>query len=608
MLKRIASRVLQRAFPDPEGARMIVRLFSESFRGHISKYLVALSCMVVVAASTAGLALLMRYVVNYVFVEQSLVMMWGLAGTVLVISVAKGLADYAQSVILATIGNDIVATLQRRMFRKILKFDLDYFGERHSSKLISRLTHHANAARNALTTISTSFGRDLLTVIGLASVMVIQDPVMAVLALSIGPVVIYFVARIVRRIREISAQEFKGTASVIAATQETIHGIRVVKSFGMEASMCDRFDSAVEDVQTRSNAIVRIRSQTGPLMETLGGAAIALLVVYAGWQTITEGRTPGEFMAFITAFLLAYEPAKRLARLHVSLQKDLVAVSKMYGLLDRPEQEPDEAGETELPAVTGRVEFSNVTFSYRKGQAVINDICMVAEPGQVVALVGASGAGKSTIISLIQRFYRPSSGAILLDGVDIGSVTLKSLRRQVAVVNQDTIVFSGTIADNIRLGRPGASDQEVEAAAKAASAFEFIQALPQGFETLVSERSATLSGGQAQRISIARALLKQAPILLLDEATSALDAETERAVREALAVLRKGRTTIVVAHRLSTIMQADRIYLMEAGHIVASGSHGELLAADTRYRRLFGSDAPSEEGREGLMKEWELVL
>lgn len=586
---------------------MLLRLFSESFRGHIPKYLVALSCMVIVAASTAGLALLMRYVINYVFVEQSLTMMWALAGSVLVMSVAKGSADYVQSVILATIGNDIVATLQRRMFRKILKFDVDYFSERHSSKLISRLTHHANAARNALTTVSTSFGRDLLTVIGLVAVMLIQDPIMGLLALSIGPAVIYFVTRIVRRIREISAQEFQGMASVIAATQETIHGIRVVKSFGMEASMCERFDRAVEDVQARSNAIVRIRSQTGPLMETLGGTAIALLVVYAGWQTIAEGRTPGEFMSFITAFLLAYEPAKRLARLHVSLQRDLTAVDKMYALLDKPEQEPDEEGGTELPKIKGRLEFSNVSFSYRKGEPVLNEISLFAEPGQVVALVGASGAGKSTIISLIQRFYRPSSGAILLDGIDIGTVTLKSLRRQVAVVSQETIVFSGTVADNIRLGRPGASDHEVEAAAKAASAFEFIQSLPLGFETLVSERSATLSGGQAQRIAIARALLKQAPVLLLDEATSALDAETERSVRGALALLRKGRTTIVVAHRLSTIMQADRIYLMEAGHIVASGSHGELLADNKRYRRLFGSDASNQESRQGLMKEWELA-
>jgi ATP-binding cassette subfamily B protein len=494
------------------------------------------------------------------------------------------------------------------VFDKLLSLGLDYFSRQHSSRLITRVSHNVGACSSVVMTVSTSLGRDVLTLIGLTAVMVYQDPVMSLLALSIGPPLVLGMIGIVKRIRDLSKAELGAHATVNANTQEAMQGIRIVKSFTLEQQMRERVGEAVDQVEERANTVNRLVSSRTPLMEALGGISIGLVTIYAGLQTIAFGKTPGEYMAFITAFLLAYAPAKRLAGLNVSLQRQLIGVRMMYELLDLPEGQPELPDAVALSRAQGRIALADVTFGYAEARPVLKSVSIEAEPGKVVALVGPSGAGKTTIVNLIQRFYDPWSGRVTIDGFDVRKATLASLRRQISFVSQDTFLFSGSIRENIAMGRADATAREVEAAAEAANAIGFISELEDGFDTLVGENGALFSGGQRQRIAIARAILKDAPILLLDEATSALDTESERQVQIAIQRLMKGRTTIVIAHRLSTIARADRTYVIEAGSVVESGSHSSLLARDRLYARLFGPVAPepAQLEAEDLATHWEI--
>lgn len=369
--------------------------------------------------------------------------------------------------------------------------------------------------------------------------------------------------------------------------QETTIGVRIVKSFNLEPLMQSRMHKAVSDVEKRANTIAALEAGTSPIMETLAGLAIAGVVLVSGFLVVQGGQTPGSIMAFITALLLAYEPAKRLARMRVSLEAGLVGVRLMFELADHPLTLAERPGAKPLAAGPGKVEFRDVNFSYNNGEPVLHQLNLLFPPGKMTALVGPSGSGKSTVMNLIMRMYDPDGGAVAFDGQDISYATLHSLRDRIAYVSQDTFLFVGTIMHNIRLGRDGATDAEVIEAAKAANAHEFIMALPKGYETEVGENGAFLSGGQKQRLSIARALLRNANILLLDEATSALDAESEALFRDALNVLSEGRTTIAIAHRLSTVHQADNIIVMDKGKVAEQGTHHELLTKGGLYRKLY---------------------
>jgi ATP-binding cassette, subfamily B, bacterial MsbA len=360
-----------------------------------------------------------------------------------------------------------------------------------------------------------------------------------------------------------------------------------VKAFTLEEVMRARLDSSVEAVQYESIKLARVANRSSPLMETLGGVAISIAIIYCGYRVIVEGSNPGEFFAFITAFLLAYEPAKRLARLNLDLNASMVGVRVMFEIIDTPPTEPVEDGKPAIGVDVARIEFERVNFAYRPGEPVLHDISFVAEPSRMTALVGPSGGGKSTVLNLLLRYYDIGAGRILIDGADIAAHSRRSLRRHIAFVGQNVHLFSGTIRENIAFGRPGATDAEIVAAARAAYAHDFIVAFPKGYDTQVGEHGHQLSGGQRQRIAIARALVKNAPIILLDEATAALDSESERYVQDAIAILCKGRTTIVVAHRLSTIMHADKILVIEGGRICESGRHEELLRRGGRYASFF---------------------
>jgi ATP-binding cassette subfamily B protein len=404
--------------------------------------------------------------------------------------------------------------------------------------------------------------------------------------------------KLIHRVRSVARAQFTGGTRVAETLQEAIQGIRIVKTFTLEDAMRTRLDANIAVVQNEANKLARVAGRASPIMETLGGIGIALAITYGGYRTISTGATPGQFFSFITAFLLAYEPAKRLARLNIDLNSGLVGVKILFEILDAPATEPDDSERPALNISEARVEFSGVRFSYRPGEPVLRDLSFVAEPGKITALVGPSGGGKSTILNLIMRLYETEAGAITIDGQNIASISRHSLRQQIGYVGQDVFLFRGTIRENIVFGKPGASEQEIVAAAKAAHAHDFIMAFPPGYDTPVGEHGLSLSGGQRQRISVARALIKNAPLILLDEATASLDSESERQVQDAIAHLTRDRTTIVIAHRLHTVAHADRIFVLEEGAIVESGQHADLLRRSGRYASFYRIQLQSQERRE----------
>lgn len=571
-----------------EDARAIIpRLVKTDGRRHAKKYAFAFLMMFLVAAATGLTAYLMRDVINKIFVDRNHMAVWLLGGALIGLYLIKGLAGYLQAVTLARIGNKIIADYQKRLFDNLLSQGIPFFAQQHSTNFLNRMNSGAGGARMVLDLLITSIGRDLLTLIFLIAVMVVQEPVMAFVCLVIMPVVILAVRRLIRRARQVVKKNFIGTGKVLQTLQETVQGIRAVKSYNLEARMKDRMEENVSELEAGLNTRARVASRTGPLMETLGGMAVGGFVIYAGFSVLSGNKMPGEFFSAITALLLAYEPAKRLARLNLDLAANLTMARFLFDVLDSPPAEAEPAG---LPALTisrGEIEFRDVSFEYRNGEPVLRKVSFAAEAQRTTALVGSSGGGKSTIMNLIERFYEPTSGTITIDGQNISQFSRNSLRDQIAYVSQDLFLFSGTIRENIRLGRPGATDEEFIAAAKAAHAHDFIVGFEHGYDTQVGEHGTQLSGGQRARISIARAFLKNAPILLLDEPTAALDAESEKEVQRALDDLRKSRTTLLIAHRLQTVMSADKICVVDNGSIVETGTHQELLARRGRYHAFY---------------------
>ena len=578
----------QRLFADPNGTGALVRrLLVEQAAGQWRRYALAFGLMGIAAASTALGAYLVGDVINQAYVHKNLPGIVILALVTAVIFMIKGMATYGQAVVLARIGNRIIADNQQRMFAKLLQHNVGFFADRHSSEFMARLTTGAAAASNVLNLFITSIGRDLLSLIGLAAVMAVQDPVLSMLSVIVVPPAMLILRKMIRRIKTIAYHQFTGSARVLETLQESLQGMRILKAFTLEEAMRARFDARVADLENESNKWARVAYRSGPLMEALGGFAIAGALVYGGFRVIETGATPGQFFSFLAAFMLAYEPAKRLARLNIDLNSGLVGVRILFDVIDHPATEPADEGQPPLKLSKARVEFTNVQFAYRPGEKVIRNLSFVAEPGNVSALVGPSGGGKTTILNLILRFYDVDSGAIVIDGQNIAAVSRRSLRSQVAYVGQDVFLFRGSVRENIALGRLGASEAEIIAAAKAAYAHDFITAFPRGYDTQVGEHGLQLAGGERQRIAIARALLKDAPVILLDEATASLDSESERQVQGAIEHLCEGRTTIVIAHRLHTVVDADRIFVIEDGTVVEAGRHDELLRKGGRYTSFY---------------------
>jgi subfamily B ATP-binding cassette protein MsbA len=576
---------------------LIRRLLAEQGFVHWRKYAVAFTLMAISASCTALSAYLIGDVINQAYVNHNLAGIFILGGITAALFTVKGLATYGHSVLLSQIGNRIVANNQRSVFGKLLNEGIGFFSDRHSTEFIARLSAGAAAATQVINLLITSLGRDLLSLIGLLTVMVVQDPFMSFISLVVAPPAFLVLRKLVRRIYGIARSQFQGGTRILETLQETLQGIRIVKAFTLEDIMRERFDRNVAAVEHEANKMARVSNRASPLMETLGGCAIAIAITYGGYRVIETGATPGQFFSFIAAFLLAYEPAKRLARLNIELNSGLVGVRILFEVLDSP---PSEAADDDKPALqikTPRLEFDDVHFAYRSDEAVLRGVSFVAEPGKLTALVGPSGSGKTTIINLILRFYDAEHGKIAIDGQDIRQVARRSLRQHLAYVGQDVFLFRGTIRDNIAFGKPGASEDEIVAAAKGAYAHDFILSFPRGYDTPVGEHGMQLSGGQRQRVAIARALIKNAPIILLDEATAALDSESELQVREAMEHLCQGRTTVAIAHRLHTVSHADRIFVIEDGQVVEYGRHEDLLRKSGRYASFYRLQLKEQERR-----------
>lgn len=566
---------------------LLYRIVSTDIPRYAPTYLAAFVMMGIVAGSTTATAWLMKDIINKVFVAKDSGLLWIIALTVLVVFTVKGAAGYGQEFLLSRAGNRIVADYQRKIFQHTLLQDMRFYGRITSSDLINRMTNAVQSVRTVINLVAVSLGRDLMTVIGLVAMMIATDPVLCVAALVITPVTLIGTQYLGRQIRSLARKELNAHMYLITGIRESVQGASVIKTFNLEERQGRLMDDAIKTLETRANKMAMLSSSTNPMMEVLAGIAISSIILYSGSQVIAGTRDPGSFFSFITALLLAYEPAKRLARLQVQLEAGLIGVAMMFELLDQPVAEADyEVGQT-VTFDDGGIVFDRVNFAYDPSKPVTKQVSLEIAPGKVTALIGPSGGGKTTLTRLIPRLYQASGGTITIDGHDIKDLSLACLRSQIAIVSQDVFLFEGNILDNIAIGREGATQEEIIEAAEAAMAHEFIVNLPDGYQTSLGEQGHNLSGGQRQRIAIARALLKNAKIIILDEATSALDSHTEHQIRLALEKLVVGRTVVMIAHRLSTIVRADRIYVIDEGRVVDSGTHDELLNREGHYSSAF---------------------
>jgi ATP-binding cassette, subfamily B, bacterial MsbA len=565
---------------------LLRRLTGVFLRPYLGQIALALLAMLLVAATTAANAWLMQPVLDDIFIGQNGSLLWIVALGVVALAVVKGFATYVQAVLMTLVGQYVIADVQKSLFARLMRADLAFFHANPTGSLISRFTNDANMLRGAAANVLAGFGKDALTVVFLVILMIRQDWVLALASFVVFPLAFRPLISMGRRMRRVSANTQAELGQFTTLLDQTFQGARHVKAYGMEDYESRRAGLLIERVVKLINRATRIRSAASPLMETLGGIAVAVVILYGGHQVIEGVRTPGTFFSFITALLLAYQPVKSIAGLNTNLQEGLAAAERVFTVLDIEPEIRDRPGARTLHVKGGEVRFEAVRFAYREGKPALDDVTLAVPAGRTVALVGPSGGGKSTILNLIPRFYDVDGGRVVVDGADVREVTLASLRGAIALVSQEVSLFDDTVRANIAYGRFGADEADIVAAAKSAAAHDFIMALPEGYETRVGEHGLKLSGGQRQRLAIARAMLKNAPILLLDEATSALDTESERHVQSALKLLMRGRTTLVIAHRLSTIVDADIIHVLDQGRVVESGSHGELLARGGLYARL----------------------
>lgn len=545
-----------------------------------------MACMLLVAASSAVSALLIKPVMDDIFVKQDIEMLRLMPIVVVIVFFLRGLGDYGQEYYMNYVGQRIIKDLRDRLYDRILDLPLSFFQQERTGVLMSRITNDVNVIRSMVSTAVTSIVRHFFTILGLIVVVLYRDWKLALCALIILPVAFFPVVEFGRRVRRVSRRCQESMAELNSFLHETFAGSKIVKAFGMEDFEKKRFVEKTDDLFELEIKTVIAKSLSSPVMELLGGLGIAFVVWYGGYSVITGASTPGTFFSFMAAVLMLYDPVKKLSRLNNAVQEGLAATDRVFDILEKQSDIQEIQNPIELVVKPHRVQFEKVFFQYDRNP-VLKDIDLDVQPGEILALVGMSGGGKTSLVNLIPRFYDVAGGLIRIDGVDIRNASLSSLRRQIAVVTQEPILFNDTVASNIAYGNPHAGEQEIIEAAKAAYAFDFVEKFPNGFHTNIGELGGRLSGGEKQRICIARALLKNAPILILDEATSALDAESEMWVQKALENLMKGRTTFVIAHRLSTISYADRIVVLVNGLIVEQGRHEDLMALEGEYFKLY---------------------
>ncbi len=555
-------------------------------RPYLTKLILAGFCMMGVAILTASLAYLVKPALDDIFFEKKHQMLFMIPVIVASVYIFKGFCDFGQYYLMSFIGQSVIRDLRDEMFKKLSNMSVGFFVRHSTGELVSRMNNDVMMVQGAMTNAITGIVRDVLTVISLIFVVFYRDYKLALIAMIIFPMAIYPLLNFGRRLKKYSRRMLVSLEDITERLNETITGIRIVKAFAMEDYERERFSKVNETLFNAFMKRFKVRALSNPVMETLGGFGVCAIVFYGGYQVINGNSTQGTFFSFMAALIMLYEPIKRINEVNITIQEGISAGERIFALLDSPEEVKDRSGASDLGRARGELVYENVGFGY-DNNVVIRDVSLRVAPGEAIAIVGESGAGKSTLLDLAPRFYDVTSGRVLIDGIDVRDVSQKSLRENIGVVTQQTILFDDTIRNNIAYGRPDLSLDKVIEAAVAAHAHEFILAAPNGYDTLIGENGIKLSGGERQRIAIARALLKDPPILILDEATSNLDSDSEVAVQGAIESLMKGRSTMVVAHRLSTIRNVNRIYVLVNGEIVEEGDHDELLAGNGAFARLY---------------------
>jgi subfamily B ATP-binding cassette protein MsbA len=549
--------------------------------------IISMICMVIVSAMAGAQAYMVKPLLDEIFFKQNRTMLKLVPLAILGIFLVKGLFSYGYNYLLVKVGQSVIRDLRNLLYSHIQSLPLSFFQKKPTGELISRIISDVSLIQGTVSSVLVGILKDTFQVIFLIGVIFYQDWRMALIAMVSLPLVIYPIVNFGRRHRRLSIDSQQTTAQVSNILYETITGNRIVKAFCMEKHEIGRFAKTLDKLFSFVMRDAKIAAISRPLMEFLGGIGVSLVVWIGGSQVLSGESTPGTFFSFLTALIMIYEPIKGVSAINSTLQKGIAAAERVFDILDVKLEVAEKKDAIELSPVRDTIEFTDARFQYDEHTEVLKGINLKVSVGEVLAIVGSSGGGKSTLVNLIPRFYDVNSGSLAIDGTDIRDVTLKSLREQIGVVTQQTILFNDTVRNNIAYGSQDASEEQIKGAARAAHALDFIQQLPKGFDTVIGESGARLSGGERQRLSIARAILKNAPILILDEATSSLDTESEHEVQQAIENLVQSRTTFVIAHRLSTIRNADRIVVIQDGEIVEEGTHDTLLPMDGVYKMLY---------------------
>ena len=563
------------------------RLIKETIPNRKKIITTSILCMVGVSVFTAALAYTTKLIVNDVFVAKDAGAAIEVAIIVIFVSFSKSLFHYGNAVLQTVLNRSISSFYQKEAFQKTLRREISFFNGKHASDHMAQIRLYGMAAGQAVTAICSRFLTEVLTLVALFVVMFLQDALMTLYSIVIIPIIFGLVSFLSRKIRKVAKEETDLSGHYFAAGSEALAGVRTVKSYNLERKSIEKFNSSVDALEDRIFGISKVTAATHPIMEFLGGLVLGVFVIYAAWQTITYGKTPGEFTAFITAFLLAYQPASKISKLWVELQKSLTQSFFMFRLIDTKPKSVS-CGNKSLQSGNGSVNFSDVSFGYENDEVSINKVSFNLQPGDKVAIVGKSGAGKSTLVDLILGFYSPTDGMIEIGTMDISSISPMDLKNHIAFISQDVFLFDDTIEENIKDGFASASHEEIIAAVKSAQVDGFAEDFPLGLQTRVGANGSNLSGGQKQRVAIARGLLKRASIYIFDEATSALDVENEREIMTALLETLKNETVIFVTHRPALFEYVDKVLMLEKGRVVGFDEPSKIDKTSTEFRELFG--------------------
>ena len=566
--------------------KIILSRLHTVLRPYRNKLLIAMTAMIVVALFNAVQAYMVKPLLDEIFFKKNAAWLTALPLALLVVFFVKGVFYFFYSYLLEWVGQSVIKDLRNAIYSHLHELSMNFFYKNSTGELVSRIMNDVAMLQGTVSHALIYVLRDMFSVLGLLAVIFYMDWRLALVSLIFIPMAAVPIIVFGKKFRRISSRYQQGVGEASNFLNETIRGIRIVKAFCAEEQEKQRFASKMQQLFDTLMSETRFRSLSHPLIEFLGGIGMALIIWFGGNEVLKGHSTPGTFMSFLTALVMLYEPIKGVSKLNSTIQSGMAGAARIFAMLDIEPDIKEQAQATILPPFRQAIEFRNVSFAYTPGEMVLHDLSLQIAQGEVIAVVGPSGGGKSSLASLLPRFHEVSSGAVLIDGYDIRDLSLHSLRSQIAIVTQQTILFNDSVRSNIAYGNPDCSEEDIRRAAEAAFALDFIEDFPDGFDTVIGEAGVRLSGGQQQRISIARAILKNAPILILDEATSALDTESERKVQQALDNLMKNRTTLVIAHRLSTIKNADRIVVMQDGRLVEEGSHEQLLALGGIYKGL----------------------